>query len=214
MVTVLQDIANVWELHSLTSRTIEHLSMFAIALTLSIIIGISIGIAIYSNEKVANSVLNMLNIVETIPDVALLVLLLPLLGLGEGPTIAASVLYSILPIARNTYTGLRGVDRQYIDIAEALGLSAREILIKVRIPMSLPLIAGGVRIALVFTMGVVTLGGLIAAGGLGTVLQIGIQLYQVDTILVAGIWTGVLAVILDSFAGVVEEKLKERYGSW
>jgi osmoprotectant transport system permease protein len=124
------------------------------------------------------------------------------------------VLYSILPIARNTYTGLKGVDAQYTYVASAIGLSPREALFRVRIPLSLPLIAGGIRIALVFCMGVVTLGGLVAAGGLGTVLQNGIQLYQKDAILVAGLWTGLLAVLLDGFAGIIEKKLHERYGTW
>jgi osmoprotectant transport system permease protein len=188
--------------------------MFSIALILSIIIGVSVGIFIYMNPKTANPVLNFLNIVETIPDLALIVLLLPIVKLGAGPTIAACVLYSILPIARNTYTGLKNVDEQYTYVAQAIGLSPKEALLKVRIPMSLPLIAGGIRIALVFCMGVVTLGGLVAAGGLGTVLQNGIQLYQKDAILVAGLWTGLLAVLLDAFAGLIEKKLHERYGTW
>jgi osmoprotectant transport system permease protein len=210
----IQAIANVWERNLMTMRTIEHLHMFSIALLLSIIIGVSVGIFIYMKPKTANPVLNFLNIVETIPDLALIVLLLPILKLGAGPTIAACVLYSILPVARNTYTGLKNVDEQYTYVAQAIGLSPREALLKVRIPMSLPLIAGGIRIALVFCMGVVTLGGLVAAGGLGTVLQNGIQLYQKDAILVAGLWTGLLAVLLDGFAGLIEKKLHERYGTW
>lgn len=195
-------------------RTIEHLYMFSIALFISSIVGVALGITIYYKSKISNPVLNILNIFETTPDIALLVILLPIAGIGTLPTIIASILYSLLPITRNTYTGLKGVDRKYINIARALGLSPREILFKVRIPMSLPLIAGGIRIALVFTMGLVTLGGLIAAGGLGTTLQTGIQLYEVNTILVAGIWTGLLAVILDGFAGMVEKRLKSRYEIW
>ncbi|MFP4654671.1 MAG: ABC transporter permease [Methanohalobium sp.] len=214
MVSVLNDIFQVWQTHSLTLRTIEHLYMFSVALLISSVIGVVLGITIYYNRKLANPVLNLLNIFETTPDIALLVILLPLAGLGTLPTIIASILYSLLPITRNTYTGLKGVDRKYINISQALGLSPREILFKVRIPMSLPLIAGGIRIALVFTMGLVTLGGLIAAGGLGTTLQTGIQLYEVNTILVAGIWTGLLAVILDGFAGIVEKRLKARYEIW
>ncbi|MDG6243982.1 MAG: ABC transporter permease [Methanolobus sp.] len=210
----IQVIAEVWDKHLMTIRTIEHLQMFSIALTLSIIIGVSVGVLIYMRPKTADTVLNFLNIVETIPDLALIVLLLPVLKLGAGPTIAACVLYSILPIARNTYTGLKGVDAQYTYVASAIGLSSREALFRVRIPLSLPLIAGGIRIALVFCMGVVTLGGLVAAGGLGTVLQNGVQLYQKDAILVAGLWTGLLAVLLDGFAGIIEKKLQERYGTW
>lgn len=207
-------ILDVWDSQFLTMRTMEHLYMFSIALFAATIIGISVGIIIFLHPRIADSVLNILNIVETIPDIALLVLLLPFFGLGAGPTIVASVLYSILPITRNTYVGLKSVNKEFIYTAQALGLSSKEILLRVRIPLALPLIAGGFRIALVFTMGLITLGGLIAAGGLGTALQTGIYLYDVDTILVAGLWTGLLAVILDAFAGVIESKIKVRYGSW
>ncbi|SES86049.1 osmoprotectant transport system permease protein [Methanococcoides vulcani] len=211
---LLSDLMNVWEANSLTTRTIEHLTMFSIAIVIASIIGVSLGIYLYSRPGIAHPVLNFLNVVETIPDIPLLVLLLPIFGLGEEPTIVASILYSLLPITRNTYTGLKEVDQQYVDIAHAMGLSQRDILFRVRIPLSLPMIAGGLRIALVFTMGVVTLGGLIAAGGLGAALIAGIQLYEVGTILVAGIWTGLLAVILDGFAGSIEKKLQRRYGTW
>ncbi len=211
---MIQEIISVWQANQLTLRTIEHLYMFGVALTLASIIGVALGMLIYSNERVANTTINALNILETIPDIPMLVLLLPIVGLGTTPTIIASILYSILPITRNTYTGLKGVDAQYIYIARAMGLSTKEILYKVRFPLSLPLIAGGIRIALVFTMGVVTLGGLIAAGGLGTVLIVGIQLYDVNAILVAGLWTGALAVLLDMVAGVIENKLKRRFSSW
>lgn len=208
------EVIRVWNTQLLSLRTFEHLYMFLIALLFSILIGVFIGALVYRSPKLAEPVLNGLNIVETIPDVALLVLLLPIFGIGTGPTIVASILYSILPIARNTYTGLSNVPREYIEIAEALGLTPREILIKVRFPLSLPLIAGGIRIAVVFTMGVVTLGGLIAAGGLGAALQNGIQLYDMDTILVTGTWVGLLAVFLDGIAGIIENILKERYGTW
>jgi osmoprotectant transport system permease protein len=188
--------------------------MLVVSLFFSILIGVLIGIFTYSNKKLANPTLNGLNVVETIPDVALLVLLLPVFGIGIKPTIIACILYSILPIARNTYTGLSSVPREYVEIAEALGLTRREVLFKVRFPLSLPLIAGGIRIAVVFTMGVVTLGGLIAAGGLGAALQNGIQLYDMGTILVTGAWVGLLAVFLDWIAGTIEEVLKKRYGTW
>ena len=188
--------------------------MFAIALFFSILVGVLVGVLTYRNQRLADSVLNGLNIVETIPDVALLVLLLPVFGIGAEPTIVASILYSILPIARNTHTGLSNVPREYIEIAEALGLTQREVLFKVRFPLSLPLIAGGIRIAVVFTMGVVTLGGLIAAGGLGAALQNGIQLYDMGTILVTGSWVGLIAVFLDGIAGIAENILKARYGKW
>lgn len=147
------DIRWVWESQNLTQRTLEHLRMFGIALALSIVIGVLLGLYLYRRPKLAPIAFNVLNILETVPTLALLVLLLPVLGLGEKPTIAASVIYSILPIARNTYTGLTSVERSYIEVAEAIGLSEREVLLKVRFPLALPLIAAGIRIAVVFYHG-------------------------------------------------------------
>lgn len=186
--------------------------MFLIAMVFSVAIGLLVGIIIYSKPKSANPVLNILNISETIPTLALLVILLPFFGIGMAPTIMASIIYSILPVARNTYTGLVGVSQDLIEISSAIGLSEREILIKVRFPMALPLIAGGIRIALVFTMAVVTLGGLIAGGGLGAPLQTGINLYDISIIIIVGLWTGLLAVMLDLGAATIEKALKVRYG--
>jgi len=204
----------VWTSQLLSLRTLEHLYMLFVALFFSILLGVLIGVLTYKNRMLAAPVLNSLNVVETIPDVALLVLLLPIFGIGVGPTIVASILYSILPIARNTYTGLSNVPREYIEIADALELTQREVLFKVRFPLSLPLIAGGIRIAVIFTMGVVTLGGLIVAGDLGAALQNGIQLYDMGTILVTGAWVGLIAVILDGIAGMIENIFKARYGKW
>ncbi|MPW39755.1 ABC transporter permease subunit [Thermococcus sp. 101 C5] len=206
------DIRWVWESQNLAQRTLEHLRMFGIALALSVVIGVLLGLYLYRRPKLAPIAFNVLNILETVPTLALLVLLLPLLGLGEKPTIAASVIYSILPIARNTYTGLTSVEMSYIEVAKAIGLSEREVLLKVRFPLALPLIAAGVRIAVVFTMGVVTLGGLIAAGGLGAPIQTGIHLYDRDIIIVTGLWVGALALILDGVAALIERYLRDRYG--
>lgn len=209
---MIETLIKVWQSQYLFSRTIEHLYMFSIALIFSLAIGLLVGIIIYSKPKSANPVLNILNASETIPTLALLIILLPLFGIGMAPTIVASIIYSILPVARNTYTGLTGVNKNLIEISNAIGLSEREIMIKVRFPMALPLIAGGVRIAIVFTMAVVTLGGLIAAGGLGAPLQTGINLYDVNIILIVGLWIGLLAVILDLGAAIIEKALKARYG--
>lgn len=207
----LTTLIEIWELHRLTERTLEHLYMFSVSLAVSVIVGVLLGVLIYRHRKIESLTFNVLNVIETIPTLALLVLLLPILGLGMVPTIAACILYSILPIARNTYTGLVTVSEEYIEIARAIGMSEREILLKVRFPLALPLIMGGIRIAVVFTMGVVTLGGLIAAGGLGAPLQTGIHLYDKLLILVAGLWVGILAVLLDAFAGAVERVLSRKF---
>jgi len=206
----LDVIRTVWENQDLAARTLEHLYMFGLAMLGAGIIGIAIGIIIYKRKRSAAIVFNLLNVSETIPTLALLVLLLPVFGLGSAPTIITSIIYSILPVARNTYAGLTSVSSEHLFVAESLGLSEWNILTRVRMPLALPLIAGGLRIALVFTMGVVTLGGLVAAGGLGAPIQTGIQLYDKGIIVVTGLWVGLLAVILDAIAGIIEKRLEVR----
>lgn len=209
-----ETIVQTWTSNDLAVRTIEHLTMFSIALILAILGGMGIGLLIFRYKRVAQIVLTILNLVELIPTLALLILLLPVFGLGAQPTIAACVLYSLLPIARNTYTGLISVNKEFVEVAQGLGLSPLEILVRIRLPFSLPLVVGGIRIAIVFTMGVVTLGGLIAAGGLGAAIQLGINRFNVDTILVAGLWVGVLAVLFDGIASGAEKLLQRRYSTW
>ena len=205
-------IAQVWKTQQLTIKTIEHLSMVFIALLFIIIIGVTIGVFLYNKKNLSDIVLNLLNIIETIPELVLLVILMPFFGIGYKPTMIASILYSILPVARNTYVGLTQVDRQYLESARAMGLAEKEILWNIRIPLALPMIAAGIRIAIVFTMGVVTLGGLIAAGGLGGPIQTGIHLYDRDIILVTGLWIGILAVMFDSIGSLIEKVLNRKYG--
>jgi osmoprotectant transport system permease protein len=185
--------------------------MFGVSLAIAVLVGVVLGVLLYKSPKLANTTFNSLNVVETVPTLALLVLLIPFLGLGAAPTIFASILYAILPVARNTYTGLAYTKKEYLEVATAMGLTSKEILLKIRVPLALPLIAGGIRIALVFTMGVVTLGGLIAAGGLGAPLQTGIHLYDKGIILVTGLWVGILAVVLDWIGGLVEKRFEVSY---
>ena len=205
-------IAQVWKTQQLTIKTVEHLSMVFMALLFIIIIGVTIGVFLYNKKNLSDIVLNILNVIETIPELVLLVILMPFFGIGFKPTLVASILYSILPVARNTYVGLTQVDRQYLESARAMGLAEKEILWNIRIPLALPMIAAGIRIAIVFTMGVVTLGGLIAAGGLGGPIQTGIHLYDRDIILVTGLWIGILAVLVDSIGSWIEKTLNRRYG--
>jgi osmoprotectant transport system permease protein len=185
--------------------------MFGIALFLATVIGIIIALLLFATNKSAHVTFNILNVIQTTPALALLVILIPLFGLGKMPTIITSILYAVLPVARNAYAGLVSVRKEHAEIAEMLGLSRKEILFQVRIPLALPFIAAGVRIAVVFTMGVVTLGGLIAAGGLGAPLQTGIHLYDKDIILITALWVAILALGFDFIASLMEKRLRIRY---
>lgn len=211
---MIDTIISVWNNGNLAERTVEHLSMFIIALLIAIIIGIVIGILIHRNENIAQIVFNLLNIIQTIPGIALLFILLPVFGLGFMPTVAACVLYSILPVARNTYTGLVSVSKEQLEVAHAMGLSPTEILLRIRLPLSLPLMIGGIRIALVFTMAVVTLGGLVAAGGLGAAIMTGISQLNRPLIAVSALWVGLLSIAFDGIASSIEKLIKRRYATW
>ncbi|MBU0496575.1 MAG: ABC transporter permease [Candidatus Thermoplasmatota archaeon] len=211
---MIDAIFSIWNNGDLTFRTIEHLTMFTIALLFASVLGVVLGIMIHQRARLADITLNLLNIIETIPGIALLFILIPLFGLGYIPTIVACILYSLLPIARNTYTGLTSVNKEYIEVAHAMGLSTHEILRRVRIPLALPLILGGIRIALVFTMGVVTLGGLVAAGGLGAAIMTGISQLNKPLIAISALWVGLLSLVFDGIASAIEKTLKRRYGSW
>jgi osmoprotectant transport system permease protein len=204
----------IWNTYDLTERTFEHLRLFGIALGLTVFLGLTIGILISYYRKSAKLILNFINGIQTIPTLALLVILIPVAGLGLWPTVIASVLYSLQPIIRNTYTGLTNIDNAIIDVAKATGLTKRDIYLKIRFPLAFPLIISGIRVATVFIMGVVTLGGLISAGGLGASLQTGIHFYSTPLILIAGLWTGVMAALLDGIMIIIEQVLKRWFPLW
>lgn len=205
-------IEETWQAYQLTLRTVQHLEMFAASFLITVIIGIALGILFFSSVKVRFIGISALTIIEMIPDVALLILLIPIVGIGIPPTITAAVLYSLLPVARNTTTGLSAVRPDLIETAGAIGLDRNETLYHIRFPLALPLIAAGVRIAVIFCMGVVTLGGIIGAGGLGAPLQTGITTGNDLLIIVTGCWVAFLAVSMDAATGAVARLLSARYG--
>jgi osmoprotectant transport system permease protein len=186
--------------------------MFALSFLITVVAGIALGILFFSSINIRVVGLSTLTVIEMIPDIALLILLIPLVGIGFPPTISAAVLYSLLPVARNTTAGLRGVSPDLIETATAVGLNKRDTLYHIRIPLALPLITAGVRIAVIFCMGIVTLGGIIGAGGLGAPLQTGITTGNDLLILVTGCWVTFLAVGMDGIAWGISRFVAVRFG--
>jgi osmoprotectant transport system permease protein len=201
-----------WETYQLTLRTFQHLEMFAIAFLITLALGILIGVLFFASPNLRGFGISALTVIEMVPDVALLFLLIPVVGIGVPPTITAAVLYSLLPVAGNTSAGLSGVRHEFLETASAIGLTERETLVRVRFPLALPLIAAGVRIAVIFCMGVVTLGGIIGAGGLGAPLLTGITTGNDSLILITGCWLALLAVSFDGLSAVFARALSVRYG--
>ena len=181
----------------LITQTVQHLGLTFISLLLAVAIGLPLGIWIARKNKIAGTVLGIAGVLQTIPSIALLGFMIPLLGIGAKPAIVALLIYALLPIIRNTYTGIRGIDRHVIEAANALGMSKWQILFQVELPLAMPVLLAGIRTATVINVGVATLASYIAAGGLGEFIFGGISLNNSNMILAGAIPAALLAVVLD-----------------
>ncbi len=189
----------------LLEQTLQHISLTLIALFLAVLIGLPLGILISKKRKLARIVLSIAGILQTIPSIALLGAMIPLLGIGAKPAIVALFLYALLPIIRNTYTGIGGVDPQLKEAASGMGMRPAQVLFKVELPLAMPVILAGIRTATVINIGVATLAAYIAAGGLGEFIFGGIALNNTHMILSGAIPAALLAVLFDFFLGRIQK---------
>ncbi|RQG86949.1 ABC transporter permease [Natrarchaeobius halalkaliphilus] len=181
----------------LIRQSIEHLSIALTALVIGIVLWVPIGILIRNNERVSQVLLGASGIVLTIPSLALLPLLIPFFGIGEAPAIVALVLYSALPIMRNTVVGIAGIDDAIREAGRGLGLTDRQLLVRVQLPMAYPVIMAGIRQATVLLIAITTVAAYFGAGGLGRSIFAGIRLANADQIIGATIVLSALAIVLD-----------------
>ncbi|MEO8861981.1 MAG: ABC transporter permease/substrate-binding protein [Ginsengibacter sp.] len=186
-------------------QLLAHIGLTFISLLIAIAIGVPLGILIAKRQKFAPSVLGFVGVLQTIPSIALLGFMIPLLGIGPKPAIVALFLYALLPIVRNTFTGIIGVDTSVKDAAKGMGMSGRQVLTKVELPLALPVILAGIRTATVINVGVATLAAYIAAGGLGEFIFGGIALNNTNMILAGAIPAALLAIVLDYILSVVQK---------
>lgn len=181
----------------LLDQTLQHTGLTFISLLIAILVGVPLGIIISRRTKLAGTVLGVAGVMQTIPSIALLGFMIPVFGIGPRPAIVALFLYALLPIIRNTYTGIINVDRHIKEAATGLGMSDRQRLLKVEIPLAMPVILAGIRIATVINVGVATLAAYIAAGGLGEFIFGGISLNNTNMILAGAIPAALLALLFD-----------------
>jgi len=192
-------------LHNLPAigeRTLEHLSIVGVAVGVAIVTGVPIGIAITQSQRIADTVLYLGSIVITIPSIALFGVLIPILskighGIGWLPAVIAAMLYAQLPIIRNTYTAIRNVDPALRSAATGMGMSVPQRLARVEIPIAMPLIVAGVRIAVVMNIGVTAIAAYIGAGGLGTFISRGISQTDIRQLVTGALALGLLAITAD-----------------
>lgn len=188
----------------LIRHTVDHLYLVGISLGLAIVIAIPIGILAVKVKRLETAVLGLVGILQTIPSLALLVFMIPLFGIGALPAIAALFLYSLLPIVRNTHSGIRSISQPVMESANALGLPKSVILRKVELPLALPSILAGIKTSAVINVGTATLGALIGAGGYGQPILTGIRLDSVPLILEGAIPAAILALLVQGLFDLVE----------
>ena len=181
----------------LFSGIVEHIQISFIALIIALIIAIPLGIYLSYHKKLANIVIAINGVIQTIPSLAILALLIPIVGIGRKPAIIALILYALLPILHNTYTGITGVDPMYMVTSRALGMNKFQQLTKVQLPLAMPVIMTGVRTAAVLIIGTATLASLVGAGGLGKLILLGLDRNNNYFILLGAIPAALLAILFD-----------------
>jgi osmoprotectant transport system permease protein len=195
----------VQQADKLWSQTLAHTGLTLISLILAVLVALPAGIVIARRPALAKVVLGITGVLQTIPSIALLGVMIPFLGIGPKPAILALFLYALLPIVRNTYAGIQSVNPAVVDAAKGLGLSQRQILLKVELPLAFPIIMAGIRTATVINVGVATLAAYIAAGGLGEFIFGGIALNNANMILAGAIPAALLAILFDYLLAMLQK---------
>lgn len=206
---------NTWEYiqnhtNEILLQTEEHLLITLAAIALATAVGVSIGLLITRKPWMAKGVLGLVGIIQTIPSLALLGFMIPLLGIGTLPAIVALFLYALLPIVNNTYIGITGVSKPAIEAATGMGMTRWQILRYVELPLALPTILTGIKTATVINVGVATLCAFIGAGGLGQLIFRGISLNNTPMILAGAIPASLLAIGLDSALGLIQRHFRSK----
>lgn len=189
---------------------IEHMVIVFIAILISILIGIVLGVIAYWVRLAEKLILWIVEILQTIPSLALLAMLMIVFGLGNVTLIVGLVLYALMPIVRNTHTGLTNVAPFLKDAARGMGMTKLQRLTKVELPLSFPLIFSGIKIALVNSLSVAVMGVLIGAGGLGFPIYRGIQTQSMELILTGAVPVVLMALVFDFFMSKIERRLLRR----
>lgn len=198
----------------ITKLTSEHLMLATLSTLIACVIGIPAGIFLTRKPRWSKMVLGFANIMQTVPSLALLGFLIPLPfigGIGARTAIVALVLYSLLPIIRNTYSGILGVDPAVREAGRGMGMTDSQLLYQVELPLASAVIFAGVRVAMVISIGVATIAAAIGAGGLGMFIFRGVSMVDNTLILAGAAPAALLAILADSLLGVVEKKLAPKH---
>jgi osmoprotectant transport system permease protein len=184
---------------------VEHIWLVSVAIFFSIIIGILLGIISTYFSALANIIIPFTQITMTVPSISLMGLLIPFVGIGFTNAIICLVVYSLLAIVRNTYTGITELPYEYIEAARGMGMTERWILFKVKLPLALPVIIAGIRTSIVMIIGIGAIMSFIGAGGLGDLIFRGISRTRSDMIIVGAVFVSLLSIFVDFIFGRFED---------
>ena len=185
-------------------RLVEHIQLTGTALTIAVCIGVPLGIIISYVRPLKKPVTGTINVFQSIPSIALLGFLIPFLGIGEKPAVFMVVVYSLLPIVKNTSAGLSSMNAEMLEAAKGIGMTRLQVLFKVKLPLALPIIMAGIRISAVTSVGLVTIAAFIGAGGLGFIIYSGIRTTNINMLLSGAIPTCLLALLVDFVTSLIE----------
>lgn len=186
---------------------VSHIGLTIISLFIAILIGVPLGIFLTRKRSLANVVIGIASVFQTIPSLALLGFMIPFFGIGTKPAIIALTIYGLLPILQNTYTGIIGCDEGAKEAGKGMGMTSLQILYMVEMPLSLSVIMAGIRTATVLIIGVTTLASLVGAGGLGDLIFRGISSVNTGLILAGAVPAAVVAVFFDSLLKFLEKRM-------
>jgi osmoprotectant transport system permease protein len=208
------DAPAIYNQGSLLALTLSHLRIVFLATLASTILAVGLGIFVTrpSGQEFLPLSRSLVNIGQTFPPIAVLAIAVPLVGFGEKPTFIALFLYGLLPIFENTLTGLMEVSPQTLEAAKGMGMSPRQRLLQVELPLALPVILAGIRLSVIISLGTATIGSTVAAKGLGEVIIAGLQSNNVAFVLQGGLVVALLAVLIHDGLGMAERMATRRLG--
>lgn len=202
-VQILYQLNMRWS--DLLQALLQHIQLVFISMLIAILIGVPLGILVTRVKILETPVLGVAGILQTIPSLALLGFMIPLFGIGIKTAVAALFLYSLLPIIRNTFTGIKDVDKSTLEAARGMGMTSFQILCRVQLPLALSVMMAGIRTATVINVGTATLAAFIGGGGLGDFIFLGIARNIDALVLIGAIPAAVLALLFDWLLGRLEK---------
>lgn len=195
---------------TLLNQSWQHLTLSLSAIGLAILVAVPLGILLTRQGRLAEPIMTAVGLLQTLPSIALLAFMIPLLGIGRLPALVALFLYALLPILRNTYTGIKEVDRALIEAGRGMGMTSTQLLVQVELPTAFRVIMSGIRVSTVLIIGWATLAAFVGGGGLGDTILTGFAMVSTGQILAGGIPVTLLALLADLILGRVERLVTPR----